>query len=149
MSKRQRTQSTVDPPTSEKSLNFSIRPRGENQRQGSRATVWLSETMCHADSGSSDVHVDFPDRELLSPAGDECSAEEAVTLVTSPTLSTFSQPSSSSSASGDISDVGDLLKTVATSKELELVVDALTDEEKHHILTQGGFRACGRIPLLR
>ena len=54
----------------------------------------------------------------LIPAGDECSAEEAVALVTSPTLSTVSQPSSSSSASGAISDDGDLLKTVATSKEL-------------------------------
>ena len=79
--------------------------------------------------------MEFPDHELLSPAGDECSAEEAVTLMTSPTLSTVSQPSSSSSVFGAILDIGDLLKTVATSKELELVVDALTNEEKHHILT--------------
>ena len=59
-----------------------------------------------------------------------------MTLVTSTTFSdVVSQPSSSSSASSAISDVGDLLKTVATSKDLELVVDALTDEEKHHTLT--------------
>ena len=95
--------------------------------------------------------MEIPARELLSPAGDECSAEEAVTLVTSTTLSTVSLPSSSSSVSGAtcISDVIDLLKTVATIKELEIVVNALTDEEKHYILTQGcsqgGF---GRIPLL-
>ena len=84
------------------------------------------EPACRADPGGSDV--EFLDRELLFPAGDECSAEEAVTLVTSLTVSSVSQPSSSSSASGAISDVGDLLKTVATSNELELVVDALTSE---------------------
>ena len=96
------------------------------------------EPVRRADPGSSDV--EFSDSKLLSPAspaGDECSAVQTVTLVKSPTLSDVaSQPSSSSSASGAISDIGDLLKTVATtSRELELVVDTLTDEEKHHILT--------------
>ena len=78
----------------------------------------------------------FSDRELLSPADHDCSAEQTVTLVTSTTFfDVVSQSSSSSSASSATSDVGDLLKTVATSTELELVVDALTDEDKHHTVT--------------
>ena len=95
------------------------------------------EPECWADPGGSDV--DFSDRELLfpaSPADHDCSAEQIVTLVTSTTFSDeVSQPSSSSSAYSAISDVGDLLKTVATSKRLELVLDALTNEEKHNTLT--------------
>ena len=129
MSKRQRMQSTVDPPTTKRKITQFFHQTTAKTDDG------VVERVCCADPGGSNV--EFPDRELLSPAGDECSAEEAETLVTSPTLSTVSQPSSSSSASGAISDVGDLLKTVATSKDLELVVNALTDEKKHHILTQG------------
>ena len=71
-----------------------------------------------------------------SPADHDCSAEQTVILMTSTTFSDIvSQSSSCSSASSAISDVGDLLTTVATSMELELVMDALTNEKKHHTLT--------------
>ena len=84
MSKRQRRQSTVDTPgptTKRKVTQFF-------HQTTAKINDGVVEPVRHADPGGSDV--EFPDRELLSPAspaGDECSAEQTVTLVTSPTLS--------------------------------------------------------------
>ena len=102
MSKRQLTLSTVDPPTTKQITAQLFHHTTAKTNDG------VVEPVKRTDPGGSDV--EFPDRELLSPAGDECSAEKAVTLVTSPILSTVSQSSSFSSASDAIPDVGDLLE---------------------------------------
>jgi len=146
MLKRKSGQSTTNPPMAKRKItDFFRQNTAETNHDG------VVERVSRVDPGNDELELgEFPsdagsdvelqDREL-SPACDECSdVQPAVTRVTSPTRSdVVSQASPSSSASGAISDVGDLLKTAATSKELELLVDALTDEEKHQILT-GHFR---------
>ena len=67
------TQSTVDPPTTTRKITQFFHQTTAKTNDG------VVEPACRADPGCSDV--EFPDRELLSTAGDECSAEEAVTLV--------------------------------------------------------------------
>ena len=64
MSERQRTQSTVDPPTTKRKTTQYFHQTAAKTNDG------VVEPVCRADPGGS--HVEFPDRELLPPAGDEC-----------------------------------------------------------------------------
>ena len=108
----------MDPPTTKRKITQFFHQTTVKTIDG------VVEPERRADPGGSDV--EFSDRELLSPASPanhDCSAEQTVTLVTLITLSDLvSRASSSSSASNAISDVGDLLITVVTRKELELIV---------------------------
>ena len=76
MSKRQHRQSTADLSTAKHKITYFF------QRNMAETNDGIIEPVCYAHPGGSEV--ELQDRKLSSPACNECSDKQDVTLVTSP-----------------------------------------------------------------